>query len=102
MLPEGSTHSDWEVELGVIIGKTARYVSEEDAVSHIAGYVLANDVSERFNQKERGSSGRRARAMTPSALSALAGDARGARRSAGPDMYLTSMASGCRPATPRR
>jgi 2,4-didehydro-3-deoxy-L-rhamnonate hydrolase len=55
MLPEGSTHSDWEVELGVIIGKTARYVSEEDAVSHIAGYVLANDVSERFNQKERGS-----------------------------------------------
>lgn len=55
MLPEGSTHSDWEVELGVIIGKTARYVSEEDAVNHIAGYVLANDVSERFNQKERGS-----------------------------------------------
>lgn len=55
MLPQGSTHSDWEVELGVIIGKTARYVSEEDAVSHIAGYVLANDVSERFNQKERGS-----------------------------------------------
>jgi 2-keto-4-pentenoate hydratase/2-oxohepta-3-ene-1,7-dioic acid hydratase in catechol pathway len=55
MLPEGSTHSDWEVELGFIVGKTARYVSEEDALSHIAGYVLANDVSERFNQKERGS-----------------------------------------------
>jgi 2,4-didehydro-3-deoxy-L-rhamnonate hydrolase len=55
MLPEGSTHSDWEVELGFIVGKTARYVSEEEALSHVAGYVLANDVSERFNQKERGS-----------------------------------------------
>lgn len=55
MLPEGSTHSDWEVELGFIVGKTARYVSEEDALSYVAGYVLANDVSERFNQKERGS-----------------------------------------------
>jgi 2-keto-4-pentenoate hydratase/2-oxohepta-3-ene-1,7-dioic acid hydratase in catechol pathway len=55
MLPEGSTHSDWEVELGFIVGKTARYVSEADALSHVAGYVLANDVSERFNQKERGS-----------------------------------------------
>jgi len=55
VLPEGSTHSDWEVELGFIVGKTARYVSEADALSHVAGYVLANDVSERFNQKERGS-----------------------------------------------
>jgi 2-keto-4-pentenoate hydratase/2-oxohepta-3-ene-1,7-dioic acid hydratase in catechol pathway len=55
VLPEGSTHSDWEVELGFIVGKTARYVSEVDALSHVAGYVLANDVSERFNQKERGS-----------------------------------------------
>ena len=55
MLPEGSTHSDWEVELGFIVGKTTRYVSEADALSHVAGYVLANDVSERFNQKERGS-----------------------------------------------
>ncbi len=55
MLPEGSTHSDWEVELGFIVSKTARYISEEDALDHVAGYVLANDVSERFNQKERGS-----------------------------------------------
>lgn len=54
MLPEGATHGDWEVELGFIVGKTARYVSEADALSHVAGYVLANDVSERFNQKERG------------------------------------------------
>jgi 2-keto-4-pentenoate hydratase/2-oxohepta-3-ene-1,7-dioic acid hydratase in catechol pathway len=54
MLPEGATHGDWEVELGFIVSKTARYVSEEDALDHVAGYVLANDVSERFNQKERG------------------------------------------------
>jgi 2-keto-4-pentenoate hydratase/2-oxohepta-3-ene-1,7-dioic acid hydratase in catechol pathway len=54
MLPKDATHGDWEVELGVIIGKTARYVEEADALSHVAGYVLANDVSERFNQKQRG------------------------------------------------
>jgi 2,4-diketo-3-deoxy-L-fuconate hydrolase len=54
MLPKGATHGDWEVELGVIIGKTCRYVSEEAALDHVAGYVLANDVSERFNQKQRG------------------------------------------------
>jgi len=55
MLPKDSTHGDWEVELGVIIGKTCRYVEEADALNHVAGYVLANDVSERFNQKQRGS-----------------------------------------------
>jgi len=55
MLPKDSTHSDWEVELGLIIGKTCRYVAEADALDHVAGYVLANDVSERFNQKQRGS-----------------------------------------------
>ena len=55
VLPKDSTHSDWEVELGVVIGKTCRYVDEADALGHVAGYVLANDVSERFNQKERGS-----------------------------------------------
>lgn len=54
MLPRGSTHSDWEVELGVVIGETCRYVAEEDALSKIAGYVLVNDVSERFNQMQRG------------------------------------------------
>ncbi|WP_028966262.1 fumarylacetoacetate hydrolase family protein [Sphingomonas phyllosphaerae] len=54
MLPEGATHGDWEVELGVVIGQTCRYVAEADALDHVAGYVLANDVSERFNQKERG------------------------------------------------
>ncbi|KQM27151.1 MULTISPECIES: fumarylacetoacetate hydrolase family protein [unclassified Sphingomonas] len=54
MLPRGSTHADWEVELAVVIGKTARYVSKEDALAHVAGYTIANDVSERFNQKQRG------------------------------------------------
>ncbi|WP_425465984.1 fumarylacetoacetate hydrolase family protein [Nitrospirillum amazonense] len=54
MLPKNSTHSDWEVELGVVIGKTCRYVEEAQALDHVAGYVLANDVSERFNQKQRG------------------------------------------------
>lgn len=55
MLPKGSTHSDWEVELAVVIGKTARYVAKEDALTHVAGFTIANDVSERFNQKQRGS-----------------------------------------------
>ena len=54
VLPKGSTHGDWEVELGVVIGKTCRYVSREDALDKVAGYTLVNDVSERFNQKERG------------------------------------------------
>lgn len=55
MLPRGSTHSDWEVELAVVIGKTARYVGKAEALSYVAGYAVANDVSERYNQKQRGS-----------------------------------------------
>jgi 2,4-didehydro-3-deoxy-L-rhamnonate hydrolase len=55
MIPRGSQKTDWEVELGVIIGKTCRYVEQADALSHVAGYVLANDVSERAFQKELGS-----------------------------------------------
>ena len=47
MIPRGSTHSDWEVELGVVIGKAAKYVSEEDALDYVAGYCVCNDVSER-------------------------------------------------------
>ena len=54
MLPQDASHGDWEVELGVIIGRTCRYVSEDEALDRVAGYVLANDVSERFNQKQRG------------------------------------------------
>jgi len=54
ILPRGSRKGDWEVELGVIIGRTTRYVSEADALESVAGYVLANDVSERAFQMERG------------------------------------------------
>ena len=55
MIPKGAQKTDWEVELGVIIGKTCRYVEQADALGHVAGYVLANDVSERAFQKELGS-----------------------------------------------
>ncbi len=54
MIPQDSEKTDWEVEFGVVIGKTARYVEEADATDHIAGYVLINDVSEREFQLERG------------------------------------------------
>jgi 2,4-diketo-3-deoxy-L-fuconate hydrolase len=54
MLPKDSVKGDWEVELGVVLGRTARYVSEEAALDLVAGYVLANDVSERAFQMERG------------------------------------------------
>ena len=54
--PDGATKMDWEVELGIVIGKAARYVSEAEALDHVAGYVLVNDVSERFDQLERGGS----------------------------------------------
>jgi 2-keto-4-pentenoate hydratase/2-oxohepta-3-ene-1,7-dioic acid hydratase in catechol pathway len=54
MLPKGSTKTDWEVELGIVIGSRARYVSKKDALSHVAGYCVINDVSEREFQLERG------------------------------------------------
>ena len=54
VLPQGSVKSDWEVELGVVIGSTARYVSEAEALEHVAGYCVVNDVSEREYQIERG------------------------------------------------
>ncbi|PZR36950.1 fumarylacetoacetate hydrolase family protein [Caulobacter segnis] len=55
MLPKDAVKGDWEVELGVVIGKRARYVEQADALDHVAGYVLVNDVSERAFQKELGS-----------------------------------------------
>ncbi|MBE2261285.1 MAG: fumarylacetoacetate hydrolase family protein [Burkholderiaceae bacterium] len=55
MLPKGSVKSDWEVELGVVIGTRARYVSQKEALNHVAGYCTINDVSEREYQLERGS-----------------------------------------------
>jgi len=54
MLPQGSKKTDWEVELGVVIGARARYVAEADALRHVAGYCVVNDVSERAFQFERG------------------------------------------------
>jgi len=53
-MPRGSEKTDWEVELAVVIGKRARYVSEADAPAHVAGYALHNDYSERQDQLERG------------------------------------------------
>ena len=53
MLPKGSVKGDWEVELGVVIGQGGRYISEADALSHVAGYCVINDVSEREYQLER-------------------------------------------------
>ena len=53
-IPRGSKKADWEVELGVVIGTRAKYVSEADALNHVAGYCVVNDVSERDFQSERG------------------------------------------------
>lgn len=53
-IPRGSVKTDWEVELGVVIGKGGSYISEEEALSHVAGYCVVNDVSEREYQIERG------------------------------------------------
>jgi 2,4-didehydro-3-deoxy-L-rhamnonate hydrolase len=54
MLPKGSLKGDWEVELGIVIGTKAQYVSQKDALKYVAGYTLSNDVSERAFQLERG------------------------------------------------
>ncbi len=52
-LPRGSTHADWEVELGIVIGKPAKYLSQDQVMDHIAGFVAVNDVSERAYQMRR-------------------------------------------------
>ncbi len=53
-IPRGSVKTDWEVELGVVIGQGGSYIAEQDALSHVAGYCVINDVSEREYQIERG------------------------------------------------
>ncbi len=53
MIPRGSTQTDWEVELGIVIGREARYVSENEAMEYVSGFCVVNDVSERSFQKER-------------------------------------------------
>ncbi|WP_425085744.1 fumarylacetoacetate hydrolase family protein [Ruegeria profundi] len=52
-IPRGSVKTDWEVELGVVIGKEAKYISEEEALDHVAGYCVVNDLSERDFQLHR-------------------------------------------------
>ena len=54
VIPRGSVKTDWEVELGVVIGSRASYVNEQEAMGHVAGYCVVNDVSEREYQTERG------------------------------------------------
>ncbi|WP_448579823.1 fumarylacetoacetate hydrolase family protein [Thermaurantiacus sp.] len=54
LIPKGSLHTDWEVELGVVIGRRARHVGQGDALAHVAGYCVVHDVSERRDQLERG------------------------------------------------
>ena len=54
IIPRGSVQTDWEVELGVVIGKKTSYVDQDQALDHVGGYVLHNDVSERAFQKDRG------------------------------------------------
>ena len=54
LLPRGSQKSDWEVELGVVIGREAKYVSKDNALDYVAGYTIVNDLSERAFQIERG------------------------------------------------
>tara|TARA_Y100001970_G_C14159365_1_gene817570 strand:+ start:670 stop:1512 length:843 start_codon:yes stop_codon:yes gene_type:complete len=54
VVPKNSNHTDWEVELGFVIGKRAKYVSEKDALDHVLGFFLVNDVSERNFQKNKG------------------------------------------------
>ncbi|MDZ4095629.1 MAG: fumarylacetoacetate hydrolase family protein, partial [Paracoccaceae bacterium] len=53
IIPRGSQKTDWEVELGFVIGKAAKYVTEAEAMAHVAGYAVINDVSERAFQTER-------------------------------------------------
>ena len=53
IVPKNSTKCDWEVELGIVIGKEARYVEEANSLDHIAGYCVVNDLSERAFQQER-------------------------------------------------
>lgn len=54
VIPKGSSKTDWEIELGVVIGTATRYVSEDNALAHVVGYCIVNDISERSFQIERG------------------------------------------------
>jgi 2-keto-4-pentenoate hydratase/2-oxohepta-3-ene-1,7-dioic acid hydratase in catechol pathway len=69
-IPRGSEKTDWEVELVIVIGTRAKYVAEADALAHVAGYAVGNDVSERAFQSERAGQWTKGKSATPSARSA--------------------------------
>ena len=70
IIPRNSVKTDWEVELGVVIGKPAKYVEESSALDHVAGYCVINDVSEREFQSERQGQWVKGKSCDPSVLSA--------------------------------
>ena len=102
VLPPDSTKSDWEVELGIVMGRTARYVEEQEALDYVAGYCLVNDVSEREYQLERGGTWDKGKGfdIRPGWTVLVTADEVGDPQSL--TCGSTSMASGCRPAIPRR
>ena len=100
--PRGSTKLDWEVEIAAIIGTRAKYVSEADALNHVAGYCVCNDVSERNFQIERWANGPRASRTTRSARSARGWSPRTKYRTCrNCRCGSTSTASAARPDRPR-
>lgn len=84
LVPRGSVKTDWEVELAVVIGRTARYLeSHEEALARVAGYAVAHDVSEREFQIERGDVGQGQELRDVQSAGAVAGDGRRGFRPAG-------------------
>ena len=84
VIPRGSQKTDWEVELGVVIGTPAKYVTEQDALSHVAGYCVINDLSERAFQLEgHGPVGQRQERRHLRPDRSVAGHGRRSARSAG-------------------
>ena len=103
MIPRGALKTDWEVELGIVIGTTCRYVEQANALDHVAGYVLVNDVSERAFQKELGSQwdkGKGCDTFGPVGPWLVTPDEIGDVQAL--DMFPRSTAPECRPATPGR
>ncbi len=84
LIPRGSEKTDWEVELAVIIGKTAKYVSDAEALDYVAGYCVTNDVSERVSRRNAPASGPRASPATRLADGSMAGHEGRDHRSAEP------------------
>ena len=85
LIPRGSKKTDWEVELGIVIGKAAKYVTEDEALDHVAGYCVINDVSERAFQTERQGQWTKGKSCdTFGPTRPVAGDPGRGRRPAGP------------------